>query len=109
MDDTMDEDEATETQFIQSAQQGPADWVSTDNLECEVWNAIADDCATTCDEVDVGSYDEIGEPSSVEDEFADEAEERGCLFRQLTRLRPHLAELLGEGSCTTQINPLRRP
>ena len=70
----------------------PASWVKTEILECELWNAIAEDFAPPLDEgVEYDDEDEFLDP---EEEFADEDEMRNSVFRQLADLRPNLADLL---------------
>jgi hypothetical protein len=94
MEDAADNGETSRSHPGRSERQSPAPWVSTDDLECELWNAIAEDCSGTFDEDEVGFTEEIEERFSMEDEVSDEAEERGLLFRQLSLIRPQLAELL---------------
>lgn len=70
----------------------PATWVRTEDLECELWNAIAEDFSQPFCEVP----DHDGEEDSLlfGSDFADEEELRGSVFRQLADLRPGLGELL---------------
>jgi len=70
----------------------PAAWVRTEDLECELWNAIAEDFSQPLDEVT--DYDDDENPLPPEDEFVDEEELRGIVFRQLADLRPALGALL---------------
>jgi hypothetical protein len=71
---------------------GPAAWVRTEDLECELWNAIADDFSRPFDEE--ADYDGAEDPVLLGDDFEDEEEMRGSLFRQLADLRPELGALL---------------
>jgi hypothetical protein len=82
--------------------------VRTEILECELWNAIAEDFSRPLDEVT--DYDDEEDSLLLEDEFADEEELRSNLFRQLADLRPALGALLSglhppvEGESGTQTN-----
>jgi len=73
-----------------SVERSPAAWVRTEELEIELWNAIAEDFSQTLESV--SEYDCDDEPSSLEDEFSDEHELRGIVFRQLADLRPELGD-----------------
>jgi len=77
---------------------GPAAWVPTEVLECELWNAITEDFSEPLDEN--AEYDGDDDPvvlgDEFEDDFEDEEELRGSLFRQLADLRPELGALLSE-------------
>jgi hypothetical protein len=59
-----------------------------------LWNAIAEDCSQPFDED--ADYDGDDDPIILENEFEDEEELRGSLFRQLADLRPELGALLSE-------------
>lgn len=71
---------------------GLSAWVRTEDLECDLWNAIAEDFSRPLDEE--ADYDGDEDPALLGDEFEDEEELRGSLFRQLADLRPALGELL---------------
>lgn len=73
---------------------GPADWVRTEVLECELWNAIAEDLSRLLDEE--ADYDGDDDSVLLGDDFEDEDELRGSLFRQLADLRSELGYLLSE-------------
>lgn len=73
-----------------SVERGPAAWVRTEELEIELWNAIADDCSQTLDSAADCDCDD--EPLSPEDDLSDEDELRGIVFRQLAILRPELGD-----------------
>lgn len=75
----------------------PAAWVRTEILECELWNAIAEEFSKPDDEL--LDCDDEPDPPTPEDDLDDEAEMRGSLLRQLADLRPELAELFSEPSC----------
>jgi hypothetical protein len=57
----------------------PAAWVRTEDLECELWNAIAEDFSQPLDEVT--DYDDDEDLVLLGDEFEDEEELRGSLLR----------------------------
>lgn len=94
MDDGEERDEAARNHFGAPNGKEPAAWVHTECLECELWNAIAEDCSQPFDED--ADYDGDDDPVILEDEFEDEEELRGSLFRQLADLRPELGSLLSE-------------
>jgi len=71
---------------------GPAAWVRTEDLECEPWNAIAEEFSRPTDEVT--DCDDEEDPLTLDEEYEDEEELRCSLFRQLADLRPDLADLL---------------
>lgn len=92
MDDGEDREEAARNHSGPLNERGPARWVHTQILECELWNAIAEDCSGPLDED--ADYDGDDDPGILVDEFEDEEELRGSLFRQLAHLRPELGALL---------------
>lgn len=92
MDDAEEREEAGRNRSGPPDGRGPAAWVRTEVLECEVWNAIAEDFSRPFDEA--ADYDDDADPLPLEDEFADEEELRDSLFRQLADLRPELGALL---------------
>ncbi len=92
MDDAEEREEAGRNHSGPSDNRVPAAWVRTEELECELWNAIAEDFSPQLDEA--ADCDGEEDPLPVEDEFADEEELRNSLFRQLSDLRPELGELL---------------
>lgn len=94
MDDGEEREEAGRNHPGPPNGEGPAHWVHTKILECELWNAIAEDCLQSFDED--ADYDGDDDPVTLEDEYEDEEELRGSLFRQLADLRPELGALLSE-------------
>jgi hypothetical protein len=94
MDDGEEREEAGRDHSGPPDETGPARWVHTQILECELWNAIAEDCSQPFDED--ADYDGDDDPIILENEFEDEEELRGSLFRQLADLRPELGALLSE-------------
>jgi hypothetical protein len=94
MDDGEEREEAGRDHSGPPNGKGPAAWVRTEDLECELWNAIAEDCSGPLDED--ADYDGDDDPVILEDEFEEEEELRGSLFRQLADLRPELGALLSE-------------
>jgi hypothetical protein len=92
MDDAEEREEEGQNRSGPPDGRRPAAWVSTEVLECEIWNAIAEDFSQPFDSA--AEYDDDEDPLPLEDEFADEVELRNSLFRQLSDLRPELGELL---------------
>ncbi|MGB7548578.1 MAG: hypothetical protein WBM14_12575 [Terracidiphilus sp.] len=84
--------EADRTPRPQSLEYDPPDWISTDQLETELWNAIMEDSSGSCDEDEV--FEEIDD-SLDDDDYEDEAEQRRSTLRLLSMMRRQLAELLG--------------
>ncbi len=74
----------------------PPDWITTDQLETELYNAIMTDSAASPNEED-GNFAEMDEYFAGEAEEAeeDEAERRRSLLRLLGLIRPRLTDLLG--------------
>src|ERR1017187_774976 len=73
MDETMGEDGTGRTEQAQIVEYDPPDWISTDQLETELWNAIMDDYSGSSDESEV--FEEI-EDTLDDDDYEDEAEQR---------------------------------
>lgn len=94
MDNEDDREEAGRNHSGPPNGGSPAHWVHTQILECELWNAIAEDCSQSFD--DDADYDGDDDPATLEDEYEDEEELRGSLFRQLADLRPELGALLSK-------------
>jgi hypothetical protein len=92
MDETKDSNGADRTPQPQSLECDPPDWVSTDQLEAELWNAIMEDSSGSCDEDEV--FEEF-EDTLDDDDYEDEDEQRQSTLRLLSIMRPQLAELLG--------------
>ena len=92
MDDAEEREEADRNRSGPPDGRGPAAWVRTEVLECEIWNAIAEDFSRPLDEA--ADYDDDEDPVLLEDEFEDEEELRDSLFRQLADFRPELGALL---------------
>ena len=94
MDDSNDPDEQGEFKGPEDGNDNPAEWIRTDELEAEVFNAIVEEASSTRDG-DSEDYEEIDEDFDSEEEFEDEEEERRSALRVLATMRPQLAELLG--------------
>ena len=73
-----------------------ADWVSTDLLNYELWNAITEEFSGSCE--DASDHDDTDEFLEPEAELMDEAEERNRTLILLADMRPQLAELLSKAS-----------
>ena len=72
----------------------PPDWITTDELENELFNAIMADSTTNCDE-EYGDFDEFDDYLADDEEDESEVEKRRSTLRLLAAMRPQLAELLG--------------
>lgn len=92
MDNGEERDEAGRNHSGPPKGKGPAAWVRTEDLECDLWNAIAEDFSRPLDEE--ADYEGDEDPVLLGDDFEDEEELRGSLFRQLADLRPELGALL---------------
>jgi hypothetical protein len=92
MDSEEEREEAGRNHSGPPSGKGPAAWVRTEDLECNLWNAIAEDFSRPFDEEADCDGDE--DPVLPGDDFEDEEELRGSLFRQLADLRPELGALL---------------
>jgi hypothetical protein len=71
----------------------PPNWISTEQLETELLNAIMDDSNGIPDDedIDIQDIDEYFD----EDDKEDETEHRRSTLRLLALMRPQLGELLG--------------
>jgi hypothetical protein len=96
MDDVMHVKEAGSIHPVPSPELAAADWVSTNLLDYELWNAITEEYSGSCE--DASDYDDTDELVEPEEELMDEAEERNRTLRLLADLRPQLAELLSKAS-----------
>jgi hypothetical protein len=97
MIDARDPDDESRDEIVCSEvpRYDPPDWISTDWLETELWNAILDDTPGCTDE-DIDKYDDGFEDSlNVDDDEEDEEEKRRSTFTLLVGMRPLLGELLG--------------
>ncbi len=92
MDNTEVNEKMSRSHSGPSHERGPAAWVRTVDLECELWNAIAEDFSQPLNAVT--DYDDDGDSLTLGEAYADEAELRDSLFRQLADLRPELGGLL---------------
>jgi hypothetical protein len=93
MDDTSNRDPGQRTERRRSTECKPANWITTGQLDTELWNAIMADSSTSCEESE--DFEEIDDYLGNDEEYEDEADERRATLRLLAPLRPHLAELLG--------------
>ena len=92
MDDMLDTNGAGRIAQPPSPEYDLADWVPTDLLETELFNAIMADSSAASEENDfVEDYDCL----RYEDGYQDEADQRKSELRVLSTLRPQLAELFG--------------
>jgi hypothetical protein len=72
----------------------PPIWITTDQLETELFNAIMEDSGGVTDDEE-GDFDEIDAHFDNQDDEEDEAEHRRSTLRLLALMRPQLAALLG--------------
>lgn len=97
MADALDPDDETigEIDCSEIPRYDPPNWISTDWLETELWNAILDDTPGSTDEV-IDEYDDgFEDPLDVDDDEEDEEEKRRATFTLSVGMRPLLGELLG--------------
>ena len=97
MIDTLDPDDELidKTHCSEVPRYDPPAWISTDQLETELWNAIMEDTPGCTDE-DIDNYDDGFEDSLDEDDDDDDEEEqRRSAFTLLVEMRPLLGDLLG--------------
>ena len=90
-----DDDSITDMQCSEVPRFNPPDWISTDLLETELWNAIAEDSAGCTDEEIDNFDDEFEDSLDICDDEYDEEEHRRSAFTLLIGTRPLLGELLG--------------
>jgi hypothetical protein len=93
MDDTTDRNPGDGKKRPQLIDYDPAAWITTEQLDAELWNAIMEDSSGSCDEE--SDCSEIGDDLAEDEDYEDEADERRSMLRLLATLRPRLAELLG--------------
>ncbi|MGA3133837.1 MAG: hypothetical protein ABSD59_24000 [Terracidiphilus sp.] len=72
----------------------PPKWITTDQLDAELYNAVMEDSSAFSDNED-GAFAEIDEYFEEDDDCEDEVEERRSILWLLGQMRHHLAELLG--------------
>ena len=94
MDDTRDRDAEDGKEQLQPADCDPVGWMTTEELEAELFNAIMADSSATIDE-ESEEFGEVDDYLDGDEEFEDEAEQRRSTLSLLATLRPQLAELLG--------------
>jgi hypothetical protein len=94
MDDTIDRGEQGEFKGSQVENDNPPDWISTDRLETELFNAIVEDTSSARDG-DSENGAEIEEDLGGDEEYEDDDERRRSALRVLATMRPQLAKLLG--------------
>ena len=92
MDKEMDKGGAGRSSQPQCAEHDPVTWISTEQLEDEIFNAIQEDYSGSCDDE---AYDDSDDYMFEADDFEDEDEQRRGALRLLSLMRPKLAELLG--------------
>ena len=93
MDDAMDWNPEDGIERPQLMVYDPPNWVTTDLLETELWNAIMEDFSADRDE-ESDDFEEIDDFFDDEED-EDEDEQRRSTLKLLATLRPQLAELLG--------------
>ena len=94
MDDTRDRDAENGKGRLQPVDCDPVGWMTTDELEAELFNAIMADSSGTGDE-ESEEFEDVDDHFDSDEENEDEAEQRRSALRVLATLRPQLAELLG--------------
>ena len=94
MDGTMDWDPEYGTEQPQLMENDPVDWITTEDLDGELFNAVIADSSASRDE-ESEDFEDIDEYLGDDEEYADEAEQRRSTLGLLATLRPQLAELLG--------------
>jgi hypothetical protein len=94
MDDTRDRDAEDGNEQLQPADCDPVGWMTTEDLEAELFNAIMADSSGTDDE-ESEELEDVDYHFEGDEEHEDDAELRRSTLRVLATLRPQLAELLG--------------
>jgi hypothetical protein len=100
MDDTRDRDAEEGKEQLQPADCEPVGWMTTEELEAELFNAIMADSSGTGDE-ESEDFEEVDDYLDGDEEYEDEAEVRRSTLMILATLRPQLAELLGGPSAAS--------
>ncbi len=96
------DDESIEVDCSQVPRYDPPDWISTDQLDSELWNAIMED-TPGCSEEDLDNCDDRFEGLlDAEDDEEDEEEHRRSTFTLLVGMRPFLGEILAGPPATEQ-------
>jgi hypothetical protein len=91
MEDAMGWEAGDRREQPQSVDCYPISWITTDELETELFNAIVKDFSASNDE----EVEEIDDYLDGDEEYEDEADRRRSTLSLLASLRPQLAELLG--------------
>jgi hypothetical protein len=73
----------------------PPDWISTDQLDTQLWNAIMEDTRGNATDEPENWKEEFDVCLDEEDLDSSEAEQRQSSFNLLIDMRPLLGELLG--------------
>ena len=94
MDYSMDWDAEDGKERLQPVDCDPVGWISTEQLEDELFNAIMMDSSPGGDE-ESEDFEEVDDYLDGDEECEGEAEQRRSALRLLTTLRPRIAELLG--------------
>lgn len=104
-----DEESTSEPRYTAAPRYDPPEWISTEQLDTDLLNAIIEDTPRYADE-DIDDYDDgFDESLDVEnDEEDDEEEHRRSTFTLLVGMRPLLGELLGGPSATETISEVAR-
>jgi hypothetical protein len=97
MDDAMDWDAEESEERPQQIDCYPISWITTDELEDELFNAIMIDFSASNDEEseDFGEIDDYLSDYEDNEDYEDEADQRRSTLSLLATLRLQLAELLG--------------
>ena len=91
-EDTMDLGEQGECKSPKQGIDKPPAWMSTEQLETELFNGIQD--TSSVRDGDMEAYADFDEDLDVEEEYEDEDERRRSTLRALSTVRPELAALL---------------
>ena len=94
MDDTRDRDAEDRKDRLQPVDCDPVGWMTTEEMEAELYNAIMADSSATIDE-ESEDFEEVDDYLDGDEECEDEVEQRRSTLSLLATLRPQLAELLG--------------
>jgi hypothetical protein len=94
MDGTMDWEPEDGIEQPETINNDPVDWITTEELDRELFNAIIADSSASSDE-ECDDFEEVDDYLGGDEGHEDEAEQRRSTLRLLATLRPQLAELLG--------------
>jgi hypothetical protein len=89
----LDQNKGNNKRHHQVNTYGPAGWLSTGDLEDELFHAIRQEVSAFCGNGDGGDFSEIDDYFAGDDNET-ETERRRSLLRLLGTIRPQLADLL---------------